>query len=387
MARIVLGSYMVRYPLGGMMSWVLQWIVGFQRLGHEITFVEKAGYPHSCYDPLRDVMTDDCTYGTAVVKELLSRFDLGERWCYVDVGGAYHGMSRPDIEAVFADADVFVDMGTHGAWLEEAHRSGLRVLVDGEPGFTQMKRANALTRGQPLPVYDLYYTTGQDIGTPASTAPSAGERWRHIFHPVVSELFAGLVPEASAPFSESMPFTTVMNWQSYEPVTYEGTVYDHKDVEFERFLDLPRYSRGVFEVAVSGKTVPRDRLRQAGWSVRDAHDVTISFDSFRDYIGASIGEFSVCKSGYVVTRSGWFSDRSAAYLAAGRPVILQDTGFSRHLPTGIGLFAPTSVEEAADAADRILGDPAGHSRAAVEISRAHLDAGVVLSRFLTEIGL
>jgi hypothetical protein len=370
-----------------MMSWVLQWIVGFQRLGHQITFVEKAGYARSCYDPIHDVMTDDSSYGTSVVNELLARFGLGDRWCFVDAAGDYQGISKVAIEAVFAQADVFIDMGTHGAWLEEAQRSGLRVLVDGEPGFTQMKRANALDDGGQPPVYDHYYSTGQDIGTPASTAPNAGERWRHVFHPVVSELFTDLVPTASHPTHGAMPFTTVMNWQSYEPVTYQGIVYHHKDVEFERFVDLPRHSGAAFEVAVSGKTVPHDRLRHAGWSIRDAHDVTISFDSFRDYIAASMGEFSVCKSGYVVTRSGWFSDRSAAYLAAGRPVMLQDTGFSRHLPTGSGLFAPSTVEEAADAADRIRTDFATHSRDALEICRTHLDASVVLPRFLAELGV
>jgi hypothetical protein len=387
MSTIVLGSYLVRYPLGGMMSWVLQWIVGFQRLGNEVIFVEKAGYPRSCYDPIRDVMTDDCSYGTSVVRELLGRFGLERSWCYVDTAGTYHGMSRLEIEAAFARADVFVDMGTHGAWLEEAQRSGLRVLVDGEPGFTQMKRANAIAAGQDVPVYDEYYSTGQDIGTAASPAPAAGERWRHVFHPVVTDLFADLAPPSSKAVLDPLPFTTVMNWQSYEPVTFEGTVYHHKDVEFEHFIDLPRRSGARFEVAVSGKTVPHDRLREAGWAVRDAHGVTISFDSFRDYIAGSMGEFSVCKSGYVVTRTGWFSDRSAAYLAAGRPVVLQDTGFSRHLPTGAGLFAPTTVEEAADAADRIRKDLDRHSRAAVEIGRDHLEAAVVLSRFLAELGV
>ena len=132
-----------------------------------------------------------------------------------------------------------------------------------------------------------------------------------------------------------------MNWQSYEPVEFEGVVLRHKDVEFRRFLELPSHTDAVLEVAVSGPNVPRDELREAGWLVRDAHDVTISYDTFRDYIGASAGEFSVCKNGYVATTSGWFSDRSAAYLASGRPgpVVMQDTGFSAHLPCGVGLFA------------------------------------------------
>jgi hypothetical protein len=388
MARIVLGSYMVRYPLGGMMSWVLQWIVGFQRLGHEIYFVEKAGYPDACYDPSLDVMGDDCSYGTRVVNDLLSRFSLGDRWCFVDYAGTYHGMPREAIESVLATADVFVDMGTHGAWLPEASGASLRVLVDGEPGFTQMKMARAAAAGETLASYDRYYTTGQNIGTDASSAPDADRAWGHVFHPVVVDLFDGLAKRDGArPRSDTLPFTTVMNWQSYEPIEFQGEIYGHKDIEFEHFMELPSHTAAGLEVAVSGQDVPHDRLVRAGWKVRDAHDVTLGFDVFRDYIGASAGEFSVCKSGYVRTKTGWFSDRSAAYLASGRPVVMQETGFGAHLPLGRGLFAVGDVAEAADALDEVIGDYDRHAEAALELARDKLDAKVVLARFLGEIGL
>lgn len=386
MARIVLGSYMVRYPLGGMMSWVLQWLVGFDRLGHEIYFVEKAGYPDACYDPVRDVMTDDCAYGMGVVEDLLARFGLDDRVSFVDHDGRYHGLSRDRVEAILASADVFIDMGTHGSWLSEAQLSGTRVLVDGEPGFTQMKMANGTWGSSAVDAYDHFFTTGQNIGTGASSAPSAGKSWRHVFHPVVTEIFDGLVPTASeaAPTS-AQAFNTVMNWQSYEPIVFEGETFGHKDVEFERFMNLPDLVPVDLEVAVSGSDVPRQRLAQAGWRVRDAHEVTISFDTFRDYIEASAGEFSVCKSGYVRTNGGWFSDRSAAYLAAGRPVVMQETGFSAHLPTGLGLFAVTTIDEAAAALAEIRRDHRRHSLEASRIARDFLDSSRVLARFLDEL--
>jgi hypothetical protein len=380
MARIVLGSYMVRYPLGGMMSWVLQYIVGFQRLGHDIWFVEKAGYPNSCFDPVRNVMSDDCRYGTAVLNALLSRFDLQDRWCFVDDSGEYHGVSRQRIEDVLASADVFVDMGTHGSWLEQAAGAGLRVLVDGEPGMTQMKMQNLLDTGETLPEYDCYYTTGRNIGTEGSSAPAAGRDWRPIFHPVVCDLFPVTPPPPGA------AFTTVMNWQSYEPVNYRGRSYGHKDLEFERFIELPARTSARFEAAISGKTLPLDRLTAHGWTTRDAHDVSISFDAFREYIATSRGEFSVCKNGYVATNSGWFSDRSAAYLASGRPVVQQETGFSAHLPCGEGLFAVRDAGDAAAAIDTIEGDYARHSKRAREIASECLDAEAVLGGFLRELG-
>src|SRR5215470_10319754 len=156
MARIILGSYMVRYPLGGVLSSSLQWLVGFQRLGHDIYVVEKSGWPNSCFNPAKNVMSDDCSYGTAALNTLLARFDLQDRWCFVDAQGCYYGLSRERVETVFKPADLFVDRGTHGAWLGEAAAAGLRVLVDGEPGFNQMKMEKQLAAGEELPHYDYY---------------------------------------------------------------------------------------------------------------------------------------------------------------------------------------------------------------------------------------
>ncbi len=381
MARIIVGSYMIRYPLGGMMSWVLQYLSGFRKLGHEVYFVEKSGYPESCYDPARNLMSDDPTYGTRAVYNLLGRLGLEERWCYVDAAGHYHGMPRNGIEEVFRSGDLFFDMGTHGDWLEEAAGTSIRVLVDGEPAFTQMKMEKRIAGGESLPEYDYYYTTGRNIGTGRSTAPTAGKSWRVLFHPVDIDLFRFSIPKLGAHFS------TVMNWQSYEPLSYNGRIYGHKDVEFERFIELPLAASARLEIAVSGKKIPVDRLLGAGWSIRDAHDVTKSFDTFSAYIDESMGEFSVCKSGYVVTRSGWFSDRSAAYLASGRPVVLQETGFSSHLPCGEGLFAVETLEEAASALESIQRNTVSHSRRAREIACEYLETRKVLGKILNEIGI
>ncbi len=381
MARVILGSYMVRYPLGAVLSWALQYLTGFQKLGHEVFFVEKSGYPKSCYDPSRDVMSDDCSYGTAAVEVVLSRIGMGGKWCFVDAAGLHYGLSRERVQAVFDSADLFVDMGTHGAWLDEAARTGMRVLVDGEPGFTQMKMQKALAAGRTLPSYDFYYSNGRNIGTEQSAAPTGGKTWRPLFHPVDIATFPVVPSPADA------PFTTIMNWQSYEPVKYLGETYGHKDVEFVKFMTLPTLTHSSLEIAVAGSTVPREELTGAGWRIQDPHRVTRSFDSFIDYIHRSRGEFSVCKSGYVRLNTGWFSDRGAAYLASGRPVVQQDTGFGAHLPCGQGLFAVRDVDEAAAAIDAIAGDYDRHARWAREIAAEHLDARKVLGRMLQDIGM
>ncbi len=372
---------MVRYPLGGNLSWALQWLVGFQRLGHDVYFVEKSGYPSSCFDPLRNVMSDDCTYGVAVLRQLLGRFGFGGRWCFVDAAGRYHGLTRDEIEDVFHSTDLFVDMGTHGSWLAEAKGAKLRVLVEAEPGFTQMKMAHRLAAGEVLAEYDMHYSIGRNIGTDASTAPRAGKRWRPVFNPVVPELFE------TTPAPADAPFTTIMNWRAHGTMIFEGQEFGQKDVELERFVDLPTRTVVPLEMAVAGEDVPADTLRAKGWRLRSAHAVTISVDSFRDYIRASRGEFSVCKNVFVATRSGWFSDRSAAYLASGRPVIVQDTGFSAHLPCGEGLFAVQTAAEAAAALDEVAANYVRHSKAAREIAEEHLAAVKVLRRFLDELGV
>jgi hypothetical protein len=381
MARIVVGSYMFRYPLGGMMSWVLQYLVGFQRLGHEVYFVEKAGYAGACFDPTRNTMSDDCTYGVGVVSRLLGRHGLGERWCFVDVAQNYHGLSKAQIEEVFRTADLFLDMGTHGAWLEEAAATSLRVLADGEPGFTQIKMENRRAAGETLPTYDHYYTVGLSVGSAASTAPTAGISWRPLPHPVVTDLFAVQPPILDA------AATTVMNWQSHAPLNYQGCTYGQKDLEFPKFLDLPRLTKVPVEIAVSGKAAPTAMLQERGWRVVSGHQTTISFDSFAEYIHRSFAEFSVCKNVFVALQTGWFSDRSAAYLASGRPVVQQDTGFSRHLPCGAGLFAVKTVAEAAQALEEIRARPEYHAQQARAVACEQLEGRLVLGKFLHELGL
>jgi hypothetical protein len=240
---------------------------------------------------------------------------------------------------------------------------------------------NDAAAGRPPPVYDRYFTNGLNVGTPSSSAPTSGIHWEHLVHPVVAALYDREPPSRGA------AFTTVMNWQSHAPVEFGGRTFGQKDVEFARFLDLPRLSRAPVEVAVAGSSVPRAQLEGMGWRIVDGHAATISYDAFIAYARGSLGEFSVCKNVFVATRTGWFSDKSGVFLALGRPVIVQDTGWSDHLPTGCGLFAVSSSEEAAAAIEAVAGDYERHSAAAREIAVNCLDAGRVLGRFLASLGL
>jgi hypothetical protein len=380
MARIVVASWMVRYPLGGNLSWTLQWLVGFRKLGCEVYLVEKADAADACFDPSRGVMSNDASYGTGTVNDLLSRFGLGEQWCFVDAAGNYCGLPQSRVESVLRSADLLIDIGNHGAWNEKAEHAGLRIVVDGEPGATQMKWETNLAHGEVLPRFDHYFSNGANVGAPGNAIPLAGKKWLPLFNPVVTDLFDDSQPPPGA------PFTTVMNWQAHGQLVFRGVTYGQKDVEFQRFIDLPRHTSAALELAVAGR-IPREQLTAAGWRIKSAHEVTASYDAYRDYLASSQGEFSVAKHVYVATHSGWFSDRSAAYLAAGRPVVLQETGFSEHLPCGRGLFAARTLEEAAAALEEIRGDYPRHSAWARQVAREHLDARVVLRRLLNELGI
>jgi hypothetical protein len=164
-------------------------------------------------------------------------------------------------------------------------------------------------------------------------------------------------------------------------------VYGQKNIEFEKFVELPKRVTASMEVAVAGKKLPIDWLNAHGWGVVDARKATLSFDSFRSYIQASRGEFSVCKNVFVANQTGWFSDRSAAYLASGRPVVMQETGFSRHLPCGEGLFAFQNLEQAEKAINLIEADYERHSASAREVAYEYLDTGIILRNFLETLGI
>jgi hypothetical protein len=380
MSRIVLGSYAVQFPLGGYLSWVLQWLHGFRELKHDVYFVEKASWSNACFDPVTNAMSDNCTYGVETIGAMLQRYGLGDHWCFVDFQGRYHGLPPSQIASVFDSADLFIDMGTHGSWLAQATHTGLRVLIDGEPGWTQIQMQKKLEAGKAIPEYDYYYTVGQNIGTRASSAPTAGREWRPVFDPVAMTLFSFTPAEPDA------PFTTVMSWQAHQPLQYDGRVYGQKDREFEKFMELPQRSHARLEIAVAGN-IPRRQLKDAGWELADAHAVSISLDAFRQYVVGSSGEFSVCKNVFVDTNSGFFSERSAAYLASGRPVVMQETGFSRFLPCGHGLFAVRTVDEAAAAIDAIRTDLNRHCAWAREIAFEYLATSVVLTKLLAELGI
>lgn len=227
----------------------------------------------------------------------------------------------------------------------------------------------------------LYFTVGKLIGTSSCDVPTLGIDWKHALNPtLLSEVL-------EKPINQNAPYTTVMKWQSNKPIKYGGKVLGQKDVEFEKILGFPSLIDEELEVAVSGANVPRERLSRGGWKIKDADDVGISIDSYRNYVADSKGEFSIAKNAFVQTRCGWIGDREGFYLGSGRPVILQDTGFSDFLPCGQGLLSFQTIEEAKEAIKAVSSDYKRHSKSAREIAYEYFDSEKVLFDILSQIGL
>jgi len=382
MARFVVAGNLVRFPLAGASQFFLSYLVGLRQLGHDVYFVERASWPNACFDVARREMTNACAYGVAWARALLAPYGLENRWSFVDVRGNYHGLSREQVRSAFDGADVFLDLEWN-EWLTEAAAAKLRVVIEGEPAWRQMKMENSARAGERVPEYDYYFTMGHNIGTPQSNAPTAGKTWGKTYCPVMIDA----VP--FAPHMGNGPFSTVMRWRSNKDVTFDGVTYGQKDVEFPKFIDLPKLTSVPVEVAVSGR-IPREireAIVAAGWGVRNADEVAATLDSYRQYIVASRGEFAVCKHVHVANNTAVLPDRPGWYMASGRPAVVQDTGFSEHLPCGRGLFAVRTVDEAAAAIETIANDYMAHARAAREIAAEYLDVRKVLTQLLREIGV
>jgi len=376
--RIIVSGLIAQYPLGGV-SWdYFQYVLGLARLGHDVYYLEDTGqWP---YNPTEGGTSKGCEFNVEFLSAIMSRYGLADKWAYrFPWESQWFGLSDAKRAEVVQSADLLINVSGVLERPEEYRQVRRLAYLDSDPVFTQVK----LARGQKdfrklIDMHDVLFSFGESF---SSQVPDTGHRWLPTRQPVVLSEWRPTQPHRDV-------FTTVMNWTSYNPVVYDGKAYGQKDIEFQRFIDLPGLvAPTVLELAVNeGKTrrTPRSLLAHKGWRVVDPAVVCPDFESYRSYIESSKAEWSVAKNGYVVGQAGWFSCRSACYLAAGKPVVVQDTGFRQVLPVGEGLLAFTSVEEAVAAIREVEADYPRHARAAREIAEAYFDAGKVLTRLLDD---
>jgi hypothetical protein len=366
--KILFAGIIARYPFGGVTWCSLMYLLGLRALGHDVFYIEDTG--ECVYDPVQNARSLDPAYGTNYIHAALEPYGLGDRWSFVNYDGSYHGRSAEDVRTYAAGADLFLNLsGGSWFWRDEYARIPHKAFIDSDPAFTQL----AIAKAEPWYVkffrqFDHLFTFGSNIGTPASPVPVGDFAWHKTWQPITIDDWTTNGPPRDR-------FTTVMTWQ-IESFTDVG---GNKDLEFVRFIDLPSKTAQKFELAING---PQKLLREHGWETVAAMEVSRTPNQYRDFIRASKAEFGVAKHTYVVNRSGWFSDRTECYLASGRPAIVQDTGWTAHLPSGEGLLAFASPDDAIAGIEAINRDYARHARRASEIARAHFDARVVLPRLL-----
>ncbi len=374
---IIVMGYLIRGPVGGMAWHHLQYVVGLDRVGYDVYFLEDSEDYPACYDPSRDLTDTDPSYGLAFAQRTFKRLGLGERWAYHDAHTSrWHGPCSDRIFKICSKADLLLNLSGANPlrrWFEEVP---VRALIDTDPAFTQIRHLKDSASWSEASKHTAFLTFGENITMDSSAIPDDGLPWETTRQPILLDIW----PFVPAPSQGK--YTTVMLWDSYPAVEYNGLCYGMKSDSFKPYLDLPVSAGNIFELAVGSPSAPKDLLRSKGWLLCNPLEVARDPWTYQRYIQRSKAEFSVAKHGYAVSRSGWFSERSAAYLASGRPVVTQDTGFSEWLQTGSGVFPFSSLGEALAGIEDINSRYDFHCRAARAIAEEYFDARKVLPRLI-----
>ncbi len=382
--KVVILGMMGRCPFGGQTWLYLNWLRGFHQLGHEVWYVEDDSvWP---YDPLQNTVTDDCSYAVQHVETSIKRIGIPDRWAFrlADRKGTCFGISDSQLDELYRSCDVLLNVVGATDLREEQLQAHLKVYVETDPVSAELQLANGdeHTRKE-FAKYDRIFTYGENYGATDCRVPLNGFKYGKTRQPVDLDLW----PKNYDP--EARFFTTIGNFrQNGNDIVYRGeTYYWSKHYEWEKFLGLPLSTSQPFELAMNCEGEDRERLQAGGWKLVSPFLMSLDvFGTYPDYFRQSRGEFTVAKDQNVRLRSGWFSERDACYLASGKPVVAQDTGFGNILPSGEGLFAFTTMEEALAAIQAINGNYRRHCESARAIAEEYFAAPKVAAQLLQDLG-
>jgi hypothetical protein len=385
MKAIVTGM-IASYPLGGVVWDYGQYALGLERLGYEVFYLEDTGW--QIYDPRKREYGEDCSYSVEFLKNSLAKLSpaLATRWRFRNLNGKTYGLDDETFHDVLRDADLFLNV-SGGTLLRDDYMACKRkVMIDSDPGWNHFRNfpkwdAKPNWQGSHgFRSHDFFFTYAERIGKPDCVLPDFGLKWQPTRPLVVMDCWHATPPGEK--------WTTVMTWNTFsEMIQNNGVTYGTKEMEFGKVEQLPSRTKAELELAVGGNTAPREHWRSLGWKVVESQNISRTADEYRNYVQGSRGEFSVAKNVYAATRCGWFSCRSVCYLAAGLPVVVQDTGFSEFIPTGNGLFAFSSLDEAVEGIESVERNYPQHQRAARELARTQFASDVVLGDLLRRVGL
>ena len=380
---IVVGGYIVGFPLGGMTWHHLNYLLGLHEMGHEVWFLEDSGEHALPYNPATWTCEPNPTYGIAYLKRTFTEYGLPPRWCYYSqFWDTYYGLQKAELNDLLSRADLLLCVSGVTPIRPERPRPRRMAVIDTDPVFTQLRMTDDAALRAYYRTFDAAATFGTEIGKPHCPLPTHGFDWIATNQPVALKHW----PVTA---TRSKRFSTIGKWEhSVERhVELQGRRYlSSKGVEWMKMLDLPAHTKWRMTMGMQAMPVDvRGQFEVHGWRFTDAEAATISCRAFGDFLRGSAGEFTVAKEIYSGLPSGWFSDRSSAYLASGRPVVTQASGFDRWLPTGEGLFSFDSLDSAASALNTIAVDYARHSRAARAIAERYMDASKVLQSLLDRV--
>jgi hypothetical protein len=384
--KIVILGMMTKIPVAGHVWLIAHYMVGLRRLGFDPYYVEAHARTPSM------LMTSDADDSSALAAEfiagVLRRFDLSDNWAFhaLHHDGRCYGLSESQLKRLYQSAEMIINLHGGTVALPEHYATDRLIYLETDPVELEIELYNqdekTLEFCRP---HKAFFTWGLNYNNPDCRVPLPTEfPFRHTRPPVICDMWDSGAPGGPA-------FTTVGNWQQpYHDVVFNGETYHwSKHYEYLKFLDLPqRRPDQPFALALSSyEEADKQMLEAKGWRVTHAMDISKDLDAYRCFLQQSRGEFTVAKDQNIRLRSGWFSERSAQYLAAGRPVITQETGFSYALPTGRGLFAFSTMDEILAAVDAVNSNYKLHCRAAAEIAREYFNYDKVLGQLMADMGI
>jgi hypothetical protein len=383
--RIIVLGYVVRMPIGGLAWHYLQYVLGLARAGHDVYYVEDSRFLEEdeydlFYDPEDTNGENSPAFGLSFASDLFDRFGLGGRWAFYNAGrDEWQGPAANGILKTCQTADVLLNVSAVNPlrpWLMQVPH---RIFIDTDPAFSQVRNLTNAPKRRLASRHTDFFSFGENIASGLSTVPKDGFLWKPARQPVVMDVWP------VQPTPPAARFTSVIAWTSYWTEEYDGVRYGHKSDSFSAFLDLPRTAGPILEMAFIGPAEVRQRLLASGWAIVEGTKATRDPWSYQSYLAGSKGEFGIAKQGYVTSRCGWFSERSANYLASGRPVVVQDTGFTDWMQTGAGVLPFTNPDEAVAAIEEVSRRYEYHCRAAREVAEEYFDSDKVLNRLIEAV--
>jgi hypothetical protein len=379
--KILILGYIVRGPLGGLAWHHMQYVLGLRDLGHDVLFMEDSDDFDSCYNPETNEMSKDPNYGLRFINNLFGWFDLQDRWCYFDAHlNKWYGVDESRIKSFCNSADLLINISGVNVLRDINQKIPERIFIDTDPAFVQIRNLIHPKTRELTKAHNHFFSFGENNGKEFCTIPDDGFKWLPTRQPLFVPAWKPAQPIPSG------KWTTVMQWDSYQKLTFEGTEYGMKSASFQPFEALPLLLPGErFELASGSASVPYELLKKYNWDVISSLTPTRTPQTYQEYIANSKGEWSIAKEGYVKTKSGWFSERSLSYLASGKPCILQDTGFSLFLDTGEGLFAFEKPEDVINAVNEINNNFEYHCQRARQFAIDNFDSASVLLKLLSQL--